>query len=157
MQTLYIEDLWEDCYDKYLDKLDGMDYKLPLDVIINTDGWEDTITEILIKRINRFELYSVEVYTAFSNWMKLLDRISGKAQYIDIDKDAQIMVHISAVNINIWPWGIPRGQYQRFKKEIEEKTDPHNYGILTAKERKLYLQWEDIFLCPKRVKEYYSK
>jgi hypothetical protein len=36
-QTLYIDELDNEDYQKYLDKLDSLNYDDPLDIIINTD------------------------------------------------------------------------------------------------------------------------
>jgi hypothetical protein len=67
------------------------------------------------------------------------------------------MFHIGAFTVNIWDWWTSRWQYQKYKRDIQETIIPYMYSIFNKKERNSYLNWEDVYIMPSRVKAYYWK
>ncbi len=156
MQYLYISEMWEEDYIKYIDQLSLLDRNQPLNVIINSGWWENFLREILRDEISRFT-FSLDVKDAQSNWLILLDELSSKAASIKFSPVWKHIAHITHMSIRIWDdqkwiWG-----WEQFKLEVLKKQESYKFGFLTKKEEKEYLKGNDIFITPDRLEWYYNK
>lgn len=157
MQYIYIDTMWDDDYQKYLDKLSSLDVEQELKIIIHTTGGDNELCDILSKELSKFK-YHIDCYSAQSAWMILLDRLHNNALSISICDYSIYMVHLPARTLPIGMWGkISRGIFEKHCNTLMESAKPHTFDILTPEEQKRYLNGDDIYIMPQIIKEYYEK
>lgn len=159
MQYFYIwEDLSGDKIPIVLEQLEKINIDKPLIIIIDTNGWESTIFDIIYQALYKHHNYHIHVYQAMSNWLILLDKLYKKASSIYIYNTARFAAHLCAIPVYYWDGGVLRqSDYENYKKEIAETTNAYTFNFFTEKEQSDYLKWEDIYIMPNRIKRIYGK
>lgn len=154
MQYILIKEL--DDFDEYIKALSWLKKDEELKIIINSHWWDITIKDFLSKELKEFN-YSIQVYKALSAWLTLLYELKDKATSIYISDSAILMAHIGAWNIDLWAWLQPRWDFARYQKEMQEEYIDITYDFLTEEQAKMFLNWDDVYIKPKQLKEYLNK
>ncbi len=151
MQYLLIEDM-ED-FNDYIEKLSKLDKEKDLTIIINSEWWNTSIRDFLYNELKDFT-YTLQVYRAISAWFDLFFRLKDKAKDIFIYDNTIFTIHLEGWRTIIWNEWVPRWDFANYQLEIQKSLDIKRYDCLILEQETKYLNWEDVYITPKQIKEY---
>jgi len=154
MQIFRISDLEDEKLDFYFDKLSSFDESKPVEVYIDSVWWDTTLSDFIIKMLKKFEIH-ISVYTAFSQWLVILDKLRDHAKSIYVYESAQGMAHFSCFPVYEVNW-LGRCLYDKYKIEINKKQQ-YIPSVLTREQVEGFNKWDEIYILPWQLVDYYTK
>lgn len=163
-----LQNISEESYKEFLEVINKAEEsfyttkrKPALDIYIHSDGGWSVISRFIVEKIievsNTFEMH-ISLWAWCSAWANIVVWLLEAWIEMTIDDCSYLMFHIGAMSLHIGHNGTPRWQLERALSFLpfDEKYEPW-FKYLTWEERKVFMEWWDVFMAYPRVKELYAQ
>ncbi len=145
-----------DKFAEFISTINYWDEEESVEIVIDSWGWSIAVKDcylLLLKRIApqvKIHVIWVTLMSAAFTLFKELDFV-----YRELIPSAYWMVHMEAWVVSVWDKWVPRGQFEKFKYELQTSSQKVP-EFLSEEEKEVYRNWGDIYFSYDRMKEVFK-